>query len=99
MEAKIQSIHFDADKKLLAYINKKIQKLDVYQDIIISIEVFLKLDQEGSNIKNKIVEIKVRIRGKILFAKEHSKSFEVSAGLATDSIRRQLRKSKEKNKS
>ena len=96
MNTEIQSIHFDADKKLIELINKKMNKLETIYHRIVDAQIYLKLDQEGSHIKNKIAEIKLNIPGTTLFAKEQSKTFEISVGLATESIRRQLKKYKGK---
>ena len=58
MQITIHSIHFDADKKLLNFINKKVEKLMQFDDELIYSEVFLKLENTDSRA-NKIVEIKV----------------------------------------
>jgi putative sigma-54 modulation protein len=80
MEIKIHSIHFDADQKLLDYINDKLGKLTLFFDHIIAGEVFLRLDK-NSEKENKITEIKILIPGKELFAKKQCKSFEEAADL------------------
>ncbi|HPV56835.1 MAG TPA: HPF/RaiA family ribosome-associated protein, partial [Tenuifilaceae bacterium] len=43
MNIKIQSIKFDADKKLTDFIEKKVSKLERYFDNIVDAEVFLRL--------------------------------------------------------
>ncbi len=91
----MQSIHFDADQKLLDFIEKKSSKLLTYYDGIIDGEVYLKLDKDES-MENKVVEIKLNIPGNSLFAKEQSKSFEAAADMAVEGLRRQLKKFKEK---
>jgi len=57
-------------------------------------EVFLRLNNEG--IENKTVEIKVKVPGSQLFAKEQAKSFEEATDLATEALRAQLKKFKTK---
>lgn len=96
MEVQIQSIHFDADVKLEAFVQKKLEKLETYYDRIVNAEVFLKLENNGSQIKNKIAHIKVHVPGATLFAEEKTKVFEESVDLAAESLRRQLKKHKEK---
>ena len=91
----MHSIHFDADQKLVDFIQKKANKLDTFFDRIIDGEVFLRLDKDETN-ENKIVEIKMNIPGTQLFAKEKSKSFEAAADEAVEALRRQLKKYKEK---
>lgn len=98
MDVRIQSIHFDADSKLRKFTEKKLEKLETFYDRIVNAEVFLKLENNGSQIKNKIAEVKVQVPGATLFATEKSKLFEESVDLATDSLRRQLKKHKEKIK-
>ena len=98
MKLKVQSIHFDADQKLLDFIQEKVDKLLTYYEDIIDGEVFLRLDK-SADAENKITEIKLNIPGKILFAKEQSKSFEESADVAVEALRKQIAKHKEKNSS
>jgi len=92
----MHSIHFDADIKLLDFIQKKTDKLNTFYDRIIDGEVFMRL--EKNDVENKVVEIKLNIPGSQLFAKEQSKSFEAATDLAVEALRRQLKKFKEKQK-
>lgn len=98
MDVRIQSIHFTADKNLEEFVSKKIEKLETFFDQIINTEVFLKLENDGSSIQNKIAEVKVHVPGQTLFATETSKQFEESVDLATEQMRRQIKKYKEKLK-
>ena len=95
MKLQMHSIHFNADGKLIDFIQKKADKLDTFYDRIIDGEVFLRLDKDDSK-ENKIVEIKLNIPGQQLFAKEKSKAFEAAADEAVEALRRQLKKHKEK---
>ncbi len=95
MKLQIQSIHFDADAKLLDYIEKKTEKLSVFYDKIVDGEVFLKLEKDDEK-QNKIVEIKLRIPGSSLFVREKSASFEAAADEAVEALKNQLKKAKEK---
>ncbi|MCF8277180.1 MAG: ribosome-associated translation inhibitor RaiA [Flavobacteriales bacterium] len=95
MKVKIQSIHFDADEKLINFIESKIDKLNTYSNSIIDSEVFLRLDK-SSSAENKIAEIKLLVPGNDLFAKRQCKSFEEATDLAVEALRRQLKKQKEK---
>ena len=69
MNLKIQTVHFDADSKLLEFIEKKVEKLNQFHDRITTVDVYLKLDNIVHTIKDKIAEIKVTIPRykKILF--------------------------------
>ena len=95
MKLQMHSIHFDADRKLIDFIQKKADKLDTYYDQIIDGEVFLRLDKNDSNA-NKIVEIKMNVPGKQFFAKNQSDSFEAASDEAVEGLRRQIKKYKEK---
>jgi putative sigma-54 modulation protein len=95
MKLQMHSIHFDADYKLIDFIQKKADKLDTYYDRVIDGEVFMRLDNHEKNA-NKIVEIKLNLPGKQIFAKNQSDSFEAAADDAVEGLRRQIKKFKEK---
>ena len=95
MKLQMNSIHFNADVVLIDFIQKKADKLETFFDRIIDGEVFTRLEKNESN-ENKIVEVKLNIPGNQLFAKEHAKTFEAAADEAVESLRRQLKKHKEK---
>ena len=95
MKLQIHSIRFDADDKLIEVIKKKLNKLETFYDRIIDGEVFLKIENDESRI-NKIIEIKLNIPGDQLFAKERARSFEIGVDEATEALRRQIKKFKEK---
>ena len=95
MKIRVQSIRFDADKKLLEFIQKKANKLDQYYDKVISGEVYLKLENVEDEA-NKVTEIKLTLPGVQLFAKEQCKSFEEATDLAVECLRKQIEKHKQK---
>ena len=92
MKLQVHSIHFDADIKLIDFIQKKLNKLETFYDRLVDGEVFLRLNNEG--IENKTVEIKLRVPGNQLFAIEKARSFEAATDLAADALRTQLKKFK-----
>ncbi len=92
MKLQVHSIHFDADSKLIDFIQKKLDKLETFYDRLVDGEVFLRLNNEG--IENKTVEIKLRVPGNQLFAVEKARSFEAATDLAADALRIQLKKFK-----
>ena len=96
MNVKIQTVRFIADDKLVEYIHQKLQKLQVFHDRIVKVDVFLKLDNVVHTIKDKIAEIRVHIPRHNFFAKTTSKSFEESFDEAFDSLLIQIKKKKEK---
>ena len=95
MTVKIQSVHFDADKKLLAFVEERVDKLTHFYDGIINSEVILKIDK-GDTVENKIAEIKLHIAGNDLFAKKQCKSFEEAVDMSIDALKTQVKKHKEK---
>ena len=95
MNIKINSLHFDADKKLEEFITKKINKLTEKHENITDVDVRLKLDNSQDR-ENKVTEIKIMAKGAEFFSKKQTTSFEESTDLATEALRRQLKKSKEK---
>ncbi len=97
MKIRVQSIHFNADKKLLEFIQKKVDKLDQFFDQIISGEVYLKLENVD-NEANKISEIKLMVPGTTMFAKEQCKTFEEATDLAIESLKKQITKHKDKTR-
>jgi putative sigma-54 modulation protein len=96
MKLQMHSIHFDADQKLLDYIQKKAEKLDTFYDRITGGEVFLRLNKDTTSNENKVVEIKLAVPGHTLFAKEHSSSFEAATDEALEALKAQIKKFKEK---
>ena len=96
MRINIQSVHFDADKKLIEFIETKVQKMQSRYEDLISCEVILKLDKSNP-AENKISEIKFHVKGVDMFAKKNSNSFEDATELSLEAIRHQLDKYKEKN--
>jgi len=96
MTVNIHSIHFTSDLKLEDYVKTKIQKLTHFHDKIVTVDVYLKLDNIVHQIKDKIVEIRVHIPKHELFVKVSSKSFEESFDDAMDSVINQIKRKKEK---
>ena len=95
MTINIQSVHFDADKKLLDFINDKVEKLNTFYDGIINSEITLRLDK-SSNSRNKISEIKMLGKGHEFFAKKQCATFEEATDLACEALRSQIQKFKTK---
>jgi putative sigma-54 modulation protein len=96
MNVNIQTVHFDADSKLVKHINEKMGKLNTFHDRIIKVDVFLKLDNVVHKIKDKIAEIRLQIPRHQLFVKSTSKSFEQSFDDAFESIVNQIKRRKQK---
>ena len=97
MKVFTQSVNFNADKDLINYVEKKANQLVKFHDKIVDVEVFLKV-QNTSDKENKIIEIKLNIPGSELIVKRETKTFEEGINLGIDSLKRQLKKSKEKTR-
>ncbi len=95
MKIKVQSIHFNADRKLLQFIEDRVVKLFQFYEHIIDGEVFLRLDK-SEDTANKIAEIRLNTPGKTLFAKEQCTTFEEATDVAVEALRRQITRKKEK---
>jgi putative sigma-54 modulation protein len=96
MNVNIQTVHFDADVRLITYVNTKLEKLNSFHDRIIKVDVFLKLDNVVHTIKDKIAEIRVHVPRHKFFVKSSSKSFEESFDSALDSMVTQIKRKKQK---
>ncbi len=97
MKVFVQSVNFNADKKLVDFVEKKVMGLEKFHDKIIDVEVFLKV-QKTSEKENKVTELKINIPGSELIVKKENKTFEEGISIVTDSMKRQLKKSKEKER-
>jgi putative sigma-54 modulation protein len=97
MDIKIHSVHFDADQRLIDFVENKVGKLEQFYDNIIGAEVFLRVEKDQSP-ENKLAEIKLQIPGSDLFAKKQTDTFEESTDLAVNALRKQLTKRKAKQR-
>ena len=96
MNVQIQTVHFDADQRLLDHVNAKMEKLQTFHDKIIGVEVYLKLDNFSQQVRDKVAEIKVYVPKHSYFVKHQSKTFEESFDLAFNSLVSQVKRNKEK---
>jgi len=97
MNVKVQSIKFNADKKLIDFINQKVNKLERFFDNIIDAEVFLRAEKP-QEVSNKIVEIRLNVPNADLFAHKQSASFEEAVDECVDALKNQIKKHKERVK-
>ncbi len=97
MKVTVQSVNFNMDKDLNIYIEDKMELLNKFYDRIIGAEVFLKV-QKTSDKENKIIEIKLNVPGDDIMVKKHSKTFEEGVSSSIDTLKRGLKKLKEKQR-
>lgn len=95
MNVQIQSVKFDADRRLIDFVETKMAKLDRFAERSTGADVILRLDKDPEK-GNKIATITLHMPGEELVACHQSKSFEESVDEAIDAIKRQLEKLKEK---
>lgn len=97
MDIKINAVGFSASAQLEDFIQKKLARLEKYNDAILGVDVALKLEKDD-NLENKVAEVNVSIKGQDVFAKKNAKKFEEAIDELYDVIKRQLVKIKEKER-
>ena len=97
MKVNVQTPNFVADEKLIHFTEKKLAKLEQFYDRIIYADVFLKV-QKTSEKQNKCTEILLSIPGGDLIVKKDARTFEAGIDECVQSLERQLKKRKEKQR-
>jgi len=95
MKVNVNAVNFNVDRKLIDFVQVRMDKLEKYFDKIVSSDVFLKVENT-SDKENKIVEIKVHVPGDDLIVKKQCKTFEEAIEISAESLERLLIKRKEK---
>lgn len=85
MKVIVESPGFDADVKLIDFVQKKLNKLEQFYDRIIQADVFLKLEPNNKP-ENKIVEVLVHVPGDKFIVKKMTKSFEEGVDICAQSL-------------
>lgn len=93
MEIKIKSLKFDADQKLIAYVEKKVSKLEKFHDHVSEVEVILTLLREP---ENKNVKIQIHAPGEDFIIERNAKTFEEAVTESVDAMKEKLTRAKEK---
>lgn len=93
MNVQIQSVKFDADKRLIEFIQKKMDRLDRLVERSSGAEVVLRLDHDQEK-GNKVVVITLHIPGDDIRVEERARSFEEAFDNAIDILKRQIEKAK-----
>ncbi|MDE6046121.1 MAG: ribosome-associated translation inhibitor RaiA [Alistipes sp.] len=93
MNVQIQSVKFDADKRLVEFVQAKMAKLERFAERATGAEVILKLDKDSEK-GNKIATLTLRMPGEELLAERQAKTFEEAVDEAIDALKRQLDKFK-----
>ncbi|MDE7466267.1 MAG: ribosome-associated translation inhibitor RaiA [Muribaculaceae bacterium] len=96
MEATIKAIHFDVSEKLVAFINKKIDKLCRRYEAVTGADVVLTVVKPETAM-NKEAGVKLTVPGSPdLFASKTADTFEEAIDLSLDALEKQLEKEKTK---
>ncbi|MDN3674443.1 ribosome-associated translation inhibitor RaiA [Flavobacterium branchiarum] len=95
MKVSINAVNFAIDRKLVDFVQDRMDKLEKYYDRVVSVDVFLKVEKT-SDKENKIAEIKINVPGDDFLVKKQCKTFEEAVELSAESLERLLIKRKEK---
>ncbi len=95
MKVNTQSVNFNADVKLINFLQNRLEKLETFYDKVISSDVYLKVENTSAK-ENKVVEIKLNIPRDKYMVKKQCKSFEEAVDSACNSLERKLIKRKQK---
>ena len=93
MEIRVKSLKFDADQKLLDYVQKKVSKLSRFSDALGDVDVTLSLLREPDN---KNVKLQTRAYGQDLLIERNASSFEDAVSAAVDLMKEKIVRTKEK---
>ena len=89
MNVQIQSVKFDADRRLIDFVEAKMAKLDRFAERSTGADVILKLDKDHEK-GNKIATITLSMPGEELVASHQAKTFAEAVDDAIDALTRQL---------
>lgn len=95
MKVNVHAVNFTVDRKLVDFIQERLDKLEKFYDKVVSSDVFLKVDNTSEK-ENKIVEVKIHVPGDDFMVKKQCKTFEEAVELSSESLERLLVKRKEK---
>jgi len=98
MKVLVQSVNFNIDKDLKKFVEEKVATLDKFYDRILNAEVFLNV-QKTSDKENKNIEIKLNVPKNEIVVKKQTKTFEEGVLQSVDSLKRSIKKLKEKQRS
>ena len=89
----VQSLKFNADEKLLDYIDKKVGKVEKFFDNMGDIDVTLSLLPDA---ENKCVKLQTRFPGEDLIIERHARTIEDAVTDAADALKERIVRAKEK---
>ena len=89
----VKSLKFDADQKLLDYVEKKVGKIEKFFDNLGDIDVTLSLSPDPDN---KNVRLQTRFPGEDLVIERNAKTFEEAVTEAVDAMKEKIVRAKER---
>lgn len=95
MKVSVHAVNFNVDKKLVSYVQNRLDKLEKFNGKVVDSDVFFKV-VNTSDKENKVAEIKINVPGDEFIVKKQCKTFEEALELAADSMERLLIKRKQK---
>ena len=84
MKVSVHAVNFTVDKKLVDFVQERLDKLEKYYDKVVSADVFLKVEKTSEK-ENKIVEVKINVPGDEFLVKKQCKTFEEALELSAES--------------
>ena len=89
----VKSLKFNADEKLLDFIDKKVGKVEKFFDNMGDIDVTLSLLPDA---ENKSVKLQTHIPGEDLIVERQARTFEEAVTDAADALKERIVRAKEK---
>ena len=93
MDINIKSLTFDADQKLIAFVEKKVAKLERFYEGVKEVDVTLTLLHEPDN---KDCKLQIHIPGEELIIQRNAKTFEDAVTECADAMKEKLTRAREK---
>ena len=95
MDKTIQPVNFNASQDLLIHVGEIFDKLEKFNDKIVSADIYLKSLRETPT-KEKMVEVRLFLPGKDIFIEQQADSFISAAQQAFDRLKVIIINNKEK---
>ncbi|MDR2911814.1 MAG: ribosome-associated translation inhibitor RaiA [Alistipes sp.] len=93
MNVQLQSVKFDADQRLVDFVENKMSKLEKFSEKIVSSDVILKVDKDHEK-GNKVATITLYVPGEDLVAESRARTFEEAIDETIEILKRQITKQK-----
>ena len=93
MEIRVKSLKFNADQKLLDFVEKKVSKLERFDETIDYVDVIMSRMEKPDN---KSVKLQAGMPGGTLMIERTARSFEEAINEGVDAMKEKLVRNKEK---